>query len=128
MTLLVIVAAVVLGSIAYVTLSGFGATYRQYRAERLLTCPENHAPVVVRVNNLRAAHTAAISGDAVVRLDRCTRWPEKADCDQACLASYADAPEASPAEAFLIEFSQMAIERQPIPTPHQTIPPSLAVY
>ena len=128
MTLWVIIGATVLAAVGYFTLSGFGATYRKYRAERQLTCPENHARVVVRVDNLRAAQTAAITGEANIRLDRCSRWPEKADCDQACLTSYDAAPEATPVEAFLIEYPQMAIERHPIAEVHHTIQPSLAVY
>lgn len=128
MTLWVLIAVAVIGIVSFITFSGFGAAYRKYNAERLLTCPDNHATVVVRVDNIRAARTAVETGEPVVRLNRCTRWPEKADCDQACLQSLESAPKATAAEAFLIEYPQMIVGRHPITAPHHTIPPSIAVY
>ena len=41
------------------------------RDKRIVTCPETHNPVGLRVNH-RYVVTA------------CTRWPERADCDQCC--------------------------------------------
>lgn len=45
------------------------------RETRLVTCPENHQPVAVNP-----------AWSLKLRLSACTRWPEKAGCDQACLS------------------------------------------
>jgi hypothetical protein len=48
--------------------------------KRLITCPETHA-------------TAAIDINLFQRMSDCSRWPEKAGCDQACLSQVHAAPE-----------------------------------
>jgi hypothetical protein len=48
--------------------------------ERIVTCPDNHQPVGVRVSQRFAVTT-------------CTRWPEKAGCDQACVPQIEASPE-----------------------------------
>jgi len=58
--------------------------YNTYRGNRTVNCPETHAPVTVRFNAWRAAITG-LSGKPKVSLATCTRWPEKAACDQACI-------------------------------------------
>jgi hypothetical protein len=57
--------------------------------------PRTRRTFVVRVDNLLAAHTAAVT---------------------------------TAAEAFLVEYPQMALERQPIAEPHHTVASSVAVY
>jgi hypothetical protein len=47
--------------------------------KRLITCPENH-------------HTAAIDIGLFQGMNDCSRWPEKAGCDQACLREIERAP------------------------------------
>jgi len=59
-------------------------TYRTYREERTVNCPETHAPVSVRFNALRAAWSG-LAGPPKLRLADCTRWPERADCGQECI-------------------------------------------
>ena len=61
-----------------------GQTYRIYRDDRTVNCPETHAPVSVRFNALRAAWSS-LSGPPKLRLADCTRWPERADCGQECI-------------------------------------------
>lgn len=78
---------------AYLLLSGFLTTYRRYRGTRVITCPETFAPAAVRLDALRAAHWAAVSGEPALRLSHCSRWPERSGCDQGCLTQIADAPE-----------------------------------
>jgi hypothetical protein len=85
--------SVVLAIAAYVLLSGFFSTWRKYRGLRVITCPENLDSASVRVDALRAAHWAAISGDTVLRLSNCSRWPEMAGCGQECLAQIQSSPE-----------------------------------
>lgn len=56
-----------------------------YRGERLVTCPENHQTAAVNVDAVHAAFSD-------VRLSTCSRWPERAGCDQRCLSQIAEAP------------------------------------
>jgi len=56
-----------------------------YRGERLVTCPETHETAAVKVDALHAAFSD-------LRLSNCSRWPERAGCDQRCLAQIAEAP------------------------------------
>ena len=52
------------------------------RETRLITCPENH-------------QTAAVNPawSTSLRLSACSRWPEKAGCDQACLSQIETSPQ-----------------------------------
>lgn len=58
--------------------------YQRYSGSRLVACPENHQAAAVSVN-ARHAMATAIDGDPHVRLCDCSRWPERARCNQACL-------------------------------------------
>lgn len=59
--------------------------HRQYSGSRLVTCPENQHPGVVKIDTQYAAETG-IDGCPRLKLSGCTRWPERANCDQACLS------------------------------------------
>jgi hypothetical protein len=61
---------------------------RQYSGSRLVACPENQQPAAVTMDARRALATA-IDGCPHLRLSACTRWPERANCNQACLADAA---------------------------------------
>jgi hypothetical protein len=84
-------------------LVGLGALYvfgrrlalawTRYRGTRVVVCPENRELVAVEVDAKHAAFTAS-QGRADLRLDTCTRWPEKAGCGQECLGQIESAPEA----------------------------------
>ncbi len=54
----------------------------RYRGERAVKCPENHAWAGV--------HVAALHPH--LRLNACSRWPEKQDCGQECLGQIEAAP------------------------------------
>ena len=72
--------------------------YRRYTGSRLVTCPENQRPGVVSIDARHAVSTG-IDGRPDVRLCDCSRWPERANCDQACLSqAKREAPD-TPAEA-----------------------------
>ena len=62
-------------------------SYRRYRNEMVVTCPETKREVGVAVDLKRAALTGS------VRLADCTRWPEKQGCGQECLAELEASPE-----------------------------------
>jgi hypothetical protein len=72
---------VVLGRVAY--------RWFEFRAKRLITCPENHRPAGVSLDAWRAATGW---GKPQFRLSACTRWPERAGCGQACLTEIEAAP------------------------------------
>jgi hypothetical protein len=60
-------------------------TFVKYRGERVITCPETHQAAAVHVDATKAARQA-IFGKSYVRLDQCTRWPERQNCGQDCLS------------------------------------------
>jgi hypothetical protein len=67
--------------------------WRRYRGTRVVVCPESRDMVAVRVDARHAAVTAT-QGHPDLRLESCTRWPEKTGCGQECLGQIASAPEA----------------------------------
>jgi hypothetical protein len=65
---------------------------RRNSGERAITCPETLSPEVVRVDAGHAAWTE-LRGEKDLRLTACSRWPEKADCGQDCIAQIECAPD-----------------------------------
>lgn len=68
--------------------------YNSYHDPRTVNCPETHAPVSVRFDALRAAITG-LTGPPKLRLEDCSRWPERAGCGQECIP---DAVRSAPAQ------------------------------
>lgn len=66
--------------------------YYQERGSRVITCPDNHELAGVEVDAAHAALTSIFRGTSKLQLSSCTRWPEKAGCDQACLREVVDSP------------------------------------
>jgi hypothetical protein len=64
----------------------------RFGGQRVIVCPETHAPAGVVVDARHAAATS-ILGEPELRLASCSRWPEKRDCGQECLSQIASAPE-----------------------------------
>ncbi|MGA8150047.1 MAG: hypothetical protein WB952_03800 [Terriglobales bacterium] len=69
-----------------------GREFRKFSGKMLVTCPETHQTVAVKVAAARAA-LAVTAGRERVELSQCTRWPERKDCDQACLSELEANPE-----------------------------------
>lgn len=67
--------------------------FNRYSGGRLVACPENQQSAIVNID-LRHAASTGIDGCPELHLSDCTRWPERADCNQACL------PRAVKAEAY----------------------------
>jgi hypothetical protein len=88
------VAAVAVAIAAFLLLSGFLRAFRKWRGVRVITCPENHQPAAVKVAAFDAAKEFAVAGETSVHLKTCSRWPEMAGCDEACLNQITAAPEA----------------------------------
>lgn len=65
--------------------------YRHFSGARAVTCPETKQTVAVHFDALHAAVTG-IQGKSDLRLADCTRWPERAGCDEACLAEACHTP------------------------------------
>jgi hypothetical protein len=68
------------------------AAWWRYRGRMIVDCPENHQPAGVSLDVKHAALTA-LRGDVKLRLTQCSRWPEKAGCEQDCLSQIECAPE-----------------------------------
>lgn len=83
--------------ILVVTLFCIVATYAVrafilFRGKRLVTCPETKKTVAVDVDAKHAALTIG-RGIPELRLTSCTRWPERHDCGQECVAQIELSPE-----------------------------------
>jgi hypothetical protein len=71
-------------------------TWLKYRGARLVTCPENQQPAGVAIDIKHATKHAAwsvIDRAPALRLDTCSRWPERHDCGQECLRQIELAPD-----------------------------------
>lgn len=64
-----------------------------FRGRRVIACPENRRAAAVTVD--RWAALRMLYEPAHLRLANCSRWPEKAGCDQQCLAEIERDPRAS---------------------------------
>lgn len=74
--------AVLLGIVFAVR--SFLRTYFNYHGTRIITCPETEKYAAVEVD---AAHAAVsrLFGAPELRLDDCSRWPERENCPQDCI-------------------------------------------
>ena len=67
-------------------------TWLRYRETRVVVCPDNRKVVAVQVDAAHAALSAP-QGRPELRLEECTRWPEKAGCGQECLSQIESSPD-----------------------------------
>lgn len=84
----------VIGAILLVALP-IGISLQSYfrnRGRRTVICPDNHEPVTVELDN-KFAFSTALRGQEHDRLHTCSRWPEKGECGQECLAQVNPSPE-----------------------------------
>jgi hypothetical protein len=75
--------AIVVLVVAYVVGLFIVRRYRRYDGQMVVTCPETNRPVGVELDAPMAT-LGDIVGRKELMLTECTRWPERADCDQAC--------------------------------------------
>lgn len=80
-----------------------GKSYRKFRGTRLVTCPETQKTAAVEVDAWRAALTGILKG-AELRLEDCSRWPERENCGQECLRQIEVAPEDCLVRTILIKW------------------------
>ena len=71
--------------LALVIPAGWALTrvYREARGRSQVTCPETDEPELVQLDRRYAVAMYAL-GNPNVRLQTCTRWPERQNCDQGC--------------------------------------------
>src|ERR1700686_2837346 len=90
---LVIVAAALIG------MGIFTSMYLNYRRTSVVVCPETRKPEAVHVNARRAAFETLKGGDVKLRLNQCSRWPERQNCGQVCVSQIENDPELCHASA-----------------------------
>jgi hypothetical protein len=94
------------------------------RGTRIVICPETQKPAAVEVDAAHAA-VSALWEDSGVRLHRCSRWPERAGCDQACATQIAIAPHDTRVTAVLTKWydgKSCAICQRAISPPNANAP------
>ena len=101
----------VLGVAALVGLGGlflFGRrlvrAWLVYRGTRIVVCPETREMVAIEVDARHAALSAP-QGRPQLRLESCTRWPERQACGQECLGQVESAPEACLLKSILSDWT-----------------------
>ena len=87
-------------AVALVALFGGIRFWRRTAAPRLVTCPETGEPHAVEIDPAhRLGQELLRHGET--RLRDCSRWPERADCDQPCLEQIARASDGCRVRALL---------------------------
>lgn len=83
--LTIIIAVLVLAAALFLfrAVPGVRAFFK-FRGKRLVTCPENKNPEAVNVAAGEAA-LGAFFNEPTLRLNQCSRWPERQGCGQDCL-------------------------------------------
>ena len=66
--------------------------YYRNRGRQSVTCPDSGQVVDIEVDR-KFAFWSALRGQEHSRLESCSRWPEKEDCGQECLAQLEPSPE-----------------------------------
>ncbi|HET7712891.1 MAG TPA: hypothetical protein VFL80_13245 [Thermoanaerobaculia bacterium] len=84
--------SIVAGAVVLLLLGVGVAWYRMYRGTRILICPETQMPVGASVKAFTAARTN-YGGNPRIVIASCSRWPERAGCDQACAPQVAASPD-----------------------------------
>lgn len=74
-----------IGTVLSVYLGIALTTWIRLRGARVVTCPETRTPAAVTIDREHAALTA-VWEKPDLKLATCTRWPERRNCDQDCVA------------------------------------------
>lgn len=84
----------------------FAFAWFKLSGTRVLVCPETNAPVGAELEVGKAAFAVALGQEPLLHLSDCTRWPERAGCDQACLHQLDGAPTACKLRTILDDWYQ----------------------
>ncbi len=77
--------------------------FRRWRGKRLITCPETNEPQTVEIDARHAALTA-FGASPELRLSSCSRWPERKDCGQECLAQIESSTDGCLVRSLVVEW------------------------
>lgn len=91
-SVLFILGAIAVLGLLYFIIRKLSGAYFKFRGKRVVTCPETKETAAVEVDAGHAALTG-FSGKPDLRLQDCTRWPERQHCGQECLRQIEAAPE-----------------------------------
>ena len=80
----IVLLAVVGVGFLYVLMPLAADTFRRFRSPRMLSCPETGGRAEVGIDASRAALSAAF-GPPLLRVKRCSLWPERDRCNQHCI-------------------------------------------
>ncbi len=86
--LLNVVAPIAALGTLYVVIPVATDAYRRFRGAKTVTCPETRAPAEIHLD-LNLAATSSAFGPPHLKVTRCSRWPERHYCDQACVKEVA---------------------------------------
>ncbi|HTM10101.1 MAG TPA: hypothetical protein VL754_17080 [Verrucomicrobiae bacterium] len=84
-TPLLTITAIAAVGLLYVLLPVAADTYRRYGRRRVVTCPETHGLAEIRIDASYAARSALVGAPAL-RVNACTRWPERKGCPANCIS------------------------------------------
>jgi len=103
-------------------------TWSHVHGPRIVVCPETRTPVAVTVE-VGHAVASALWEKADLRLTSCSRWPERGNCDRACVQQLEEAPSETAPKAIatrLFASERCAICTSPIEAPSaMTLQPGL---
>ena len=68
-------------ALLYIEMPVISEALVRFRQRRRITCPEHGHEADVKIDAAHAAMTAAV-GRRDIRVEECSRWPEKEGCDQ----------------------------------------------
>ena len=85
-TLVLAIAVAVVVAAGVASLVVMVETYLKYRGTSIVNCPETKRPAGVRVNAMRAAMESLRAKSEKIRLEDCSRWPERGPCGQSCVS------------------------------------------
>ncbi len=88
MDTLVALGAIAAIGISYVLLPVGLSVFADFRRPKEVICPDNGKLAQVAVDATYAAMTSAV-GMNRLRLDDCSRWPERGACNRSCLSQLA---------------------------------------
>jgi hypothetical protein len=81
-----VLAGIAIIALVYVLAPVVASAYARFRGARAFRCPLAGTNVEVTLDAGHAALTAAF-GPPALRINRCTLWPQRTWCAQACLRS-----------------------------------------
>lgn len=86
-TIIIVSSVLALG----ILILAIGLRVRARRGNRIVVCPETLRPVAATIDALHAVRTG-LTGTPRYIISSCSRWPERAGCDQACCQQIAASP------------------------------------